>query len=165
MKVRYITTTVAALALAASAAVAIAATTTNPDHVGHHPAAATSAAATSDAATSDAGATTAQRLDNMRQMGKQQKSMHELHQKFMAATTPEERNALMPEHMKAMQQAMDMMQGMSGMHMMDDMKTDAIKMKMPSDMTLHHQMMEQRMEMMQTMMQMMLDRLPGATEK
>lgn len=28
------------------------------------------------------------------------KSMHEMHEKLMAAKTPEERNALMPQHLK-----------------------------------------------------------------
>jgi len=59
------------------------------------------------------------------------------------------------------------MSGM-GMGMMGDMagmKDKSMKMKMPADMAVHHQMMEQRMEMMQTMMQMMMDRLPGAAEK
>ena len=40
------------------------------------------------------------------------KVMQEMHDKMMAAKTPEERNALMAEHMKAMQEGMGMMKGM-----------------------------------------------------
>lgn len=170
MKIRYTTLTVAALTLVTSLTVAAAAPgsdmATNTDHAAHHPA----------ATASESGAPSAQQLDTMRQMASQQKSMQEMHQKFMAATTPEERQALMPEHMKAMQEGMDMMQGMSGMGggkgmgmgmgMMQQGTSGANKgMGMMGDMAAHHQMMEQRMTMMQTMMQMMMDHLPGATEK
>jgi hypothetical protein len=86
----------------------------------------------------------------MDQMEGPMKTMQEMHQKFMAAKTPEERNALMPEHMKATKEAMRMIQGMSGIG---------------GDMAAYHQMMEKRMEMMQSMMQMMMDRLPGTIEK
>ena len=40
------------------------------------------------------------------------KSMHEMHEKLMAAKTPEERNALMPRHLKTMQNGMAMMEMM-----------------------------------------------------
>ncbi|WP_197893566.1 hypothetical protein [Variovorax sp. PBL-H6] len=40
--------------------------------------------------------------------------MHEMHQKMMAAKTPEERQALMAEHMQAMQGGMSMMCEMGG---------------------------------------------------
>ena len=40
-------------------------------------------------------------------------AMHEMHQKMAAAKTPEERQALMSEHMKAMHEGMGMMRGMS----------------------------------------------------
>lgn len=77
------------------------------------------------------------------QMEKQMKSMHEMHEKFMGAKTPEERQALMDEHMKSMQ---------SGMAMMKDMGSGKSGMSggMP---------MQMRMEMMETMMQMMMDRM------
>jgi hypothetical protein len=39
--------------------------------------------------------------------------MHEMHQKMAAAKTPQERQALMSEHMKAMHEGMGMMRGMN----------------------------------------------------
>ena len=91
------------------------------------------------------------------------KAMHDMHQKMMGAKTPEERQALMADHMKAMQDGMAMMkekhggmQGMQGMAGMGDGKG------MPADMTKRHQMMSDPMAMMQTMMDMMADRMPAA---
>ena len=111
-------------------------------HKGHHPAGAASAPA-SKAMPSKAG-------PEMARMESQTKAMREMHDKMMAAKTPEERNALMAEHMKAMQEGMTMMNGMSPGGMAG----------LKGDMAAHRQTMEKRMEMMQTMMQMMLDRLP-----
>lgn len=84
-------------------------------------------------------------------MDKQMQVMREMHEKMMRAKTPEERNALMAEHMKTMQEGMNMMGGMAG-HGMGGMRG-----QMKGDMTTQHQMMEKRMEMMQSMMQMMMD--------
>ena len=83
------------------------------------------------------------------------KAMQEMHDKMMAAKTPEERNALMAEHMKTMQDGMAMMSGMSSGATGD----------MPGDAGMRNQMMEKRMDMMQTMMQMMMDRMPAAPAK
>lgn len=89
----------------------------------------------------------------------------------MAAKTPEERKALMGDHMKAVQDGMSMMgkmgsmgamSGMGDMKGMGGMGADAKKGGMSMDMMAHHDMMEKRMEMMTTMMQMMMDRLPTA---
>ena len=63
---------------------------------------------------------------------------------IMAAKTPEERAALMQEHMKAMQ---------DGMAMMGQMRASTA-----ADMAMDHDMMYRRMDMMETMMQMMMDR-------
>ena len=68
-----------------------------PDHAAHHPA--------------DAAATPAPSTDRY---AAQMKTMQEMHQKMMAAKTPEERAALMQEHMKAMQGGMSMMCRMGG---------------------------------------------------
>ena len=96
------------------------------------------------------------------------KAMQEMHQKMMGAKTPEERQALMAEHMKAMQGGMAMMKemhgmpgmgapgGMAGMAGMGDGKG------MPMDMAKRHQMMTDHMAMMQMMMTMMADRMPPA---
>ena len=111
-------------------------------HKGHHPAGSASAAA----AQPMPGKTTPE----MARMANHMKAMREMHDKMMAAKTPEERQALMAEHMKTMQDGMAMMKGMGGMG-----NTKGL----PSDMGQRHTMMEQRMDMMQTMMEMMTDRL------
>ena len=49
----------------------------------------------------------------MAQMDSQMRAMQEMHDKMMAAKTPEERSALMAEQMKTMQNGMTMMNGMS----------------------------------------------------
>jgi hypothetical protein len=88
----------------------------------------------------------------MARMDAQMKTMGAMHDKMMAAKTPEERNALMAEHVKIMREGMSMMNGMSPGGMGG----------MKGDMAARHQMMEQRMNMMQSIMQMMMDRLPAA---
>jgi hypothetical protein len=86
----------------------------------------------------------------------QMKAMEEMHAKMLAAKTPEERQALMADHMKVMRDGMAMMgqmrsgkpgTGMGGMGMegMGAMHGD-------------HEMMPVRMDMMEHMMQMMMDR-------
>ena len=92
-------------------------------------------------------------------MANQMKAMQEMHDKMMAAKTPEERSALMAEHMKTMQEGMGMMKGMGGMGGMGGPKSP------PTTMTERQTMMEQRMDMMQTMMEMMVDRLPQTPAK
>lgn len=91
--------------------------------------------------------------DPMAGMDAQMKTMRDMHEKMMAAKTPEERNAMMAAHMKSMKDGMAMMKGMSGMS------------GMSSDMGSRHQTMEKRMEMMQSMMEMMMDRMPAAPGK
>ena len=96
------------------------------------------------------------------------KAMQEMHQKMISAKTPEERNALMADHMKAMQGGMSMMKGMGAMDgkgSMEGMGAMADAKGMPADMAKHHKMMEQRMSMMQMMMEMMMDRMPPASMK
>ena len=99
------------------------------------------------------------------------KAMREAREKMRAAKTPEERKALMGDHMKAMQDGMSMMEKMNSMGdmpEMGDMKgmsgkgPDAKKGGMSMDMMGHHEAMQKRMEMMTTMMQMMMDRMPVA---
>jgi hypothetical protein len=70
----------------------------------------------------------------------QMKRMQEMHQKMMAAKTPEERQALMAEHMKAMQ---------GGMSMMCETSAGS------------NDMMKRCMEMKDVTMQMMMDREPS----
>ncbi len=69
--------------------------------------------------------------------------MQRMHEKMMAAKTSAERNALMAEHMQAMQEGMTAMQHMDHGHAQTGMSQDA---------------MHQHMQMMTMMMQMMMDR-------
>jgi hypothetical protein len=78
--------------------------------------------------------------------------MREMHEKMMAAKTPEQRKAMMAEHMKVMQ---------GSMKMMGDMTPDGAS-AMKCDMGAHQRQMEKRMEMMQSMMQMMMDQMAAA---
>ena len=94
--------------------------------------------------------------ERMAAMDGQMKTMRDMHTKMMNAKTPEERQALMGEHMKAMQGGMGMMKGMSGM---GDAKS------MPADMAQRQPMMTQHMAMMQMMMDMMSQRMPPASGK
>jgi hypothetical protein len=136
------------LALALFAAGAPSWAAQHDQHKAHHPAGPASAATSKPMP----GKTTPE----MARMANQKKAMQEMHDKMMAAKTPEERSALMAEHMKTMQDGMDMMKGMGGM---------AGPKSPPSSMTERQTMMEQRMDMMQTMMEMMVDRLPAAPAK
>ena len=99
--------------------------------------------------------------DHLAHMDTQIKSMQAMHDKMMSAKTPEERNKLMAEHMKSMQDGMKMMEGMAsaGMAGMQGMHGGM------GGMGAHHAMMEKRMAMMQTMMKMMMDRLPDPSKK
>jgi len=118
-------------------------------------AACTTAPATPMGTTSAAGMGTP---DHMAKMDMQMKAMREMHEKMMNAKTPDERNKLMAEHMKTMQDGMAMMGGMPGAGM-GDMKG------MQGNMGAQRQMMAKRMEMMQSMMQMMMDRMPASPAK
>ena len=95
---------------------------------------------------------------SMATMEPRMKAMHEMHHKVMTAKTPEERQMLMADHMKAMQGGMAMMNDMSAMPGMGGM---AEGKGMPDDMAKHHQMMAQRMDSIQMMMDMMMQRMPN----
>ena len=94
--------------------------------------------------------------ERMAAMDGQMKTMRDMHTKMMNAKTSEERQALMGEHMKAMQGGMGMMKGMDGM---GDSKA------MSADMAQRQPMMTQHMAMMQMMMDMMSQRMPPASGK
>ena len=134
-----------AIAIAATGAQAWAAN--DAQHDPHHPAGSASAP--------KAKAIPGKSNPAMTRMDGQMKAMQEMHDKMMAAKTPEERNAMMAEHMKTMQDGMAMMNGMSPGGMAG----------MQGDAATRNQMMEKRMEMMESMMQMMMDRLPAAPAK
>jgi len=102
--------------------------------------------------------------DHLAHMDMQTKTMQAMHEKMMSAKTPEERNKLMVEHMKSMQDGMKMMEGMASPGM-QGMQGGMSGMGGMGGMGAHHAMMEKRMAMMQTMMKMMMDRLPDALKK
>lgn len=134
--------------LAATAALGLAGCAqTPPGHSAHHPGA--------------SAAAPAQPMP-MARMDEHMKAMRVMHDRMARAKTPEERNALMAEHHKLMQEGMGMMGGMGpgGMGgMMGNMQGPG------GDPAARQQMMEKRMEMMQSMMQMMMDRLPPVPAK
>jgi hypothetical protein len=95
------------------------------------------------AATSSAESPTPGQMDSM------MKSMQEMHDRMMAARTPEERSKLMQEHMKVMQDGMGMMGRMHG---------GQGGMRMGGGMSMGPEMTRKRMDMMEMMMKMMMDR-------
>ena len=139
------------VALALVAVSAITWSAQDDQHQAHHPAG--SAPAPTSKTMSGKPSLEIARMDT------QMKAMGAMHDKMMAAKTPEERNALMAEHMQAMQDGMTMMNAMAarGASVKGGMAGG-----MQGDMAAHHQMMDKRMEMMQATMQMMMDRLPAA---
>ncbi len=136
---------------------------TDAEHVQHHPTESAKKA-------SKAAATKPKSMvkESMAAMDSKMKVMREMHEKMMAAKTPEERKTLMADHMKAMQDGMNMMGSMASMGGMKDMggmDSGVNKGGMSMDTMEHHEMMEKRMEMMTSMMQMMMDRLPDVPAK
>ncbi|MDO9461243.1 MAG: hypothetical protein Q7N95_14195 [Alphaproteobacteria bacterium] len=104
---------------------------------------------------SAAGMGTAQ---HMAKMDMQMKTMHEMHIKMTNAKTPAERQALMADHMKAMQGGMGVMKDMPGMGGMSGMGGPK---GMSPEMAERHKMMMQHMTMMKMMMDMMAQRMPS----
>ena len=119
------------------------------EHQEHHPEGAAPATAAKKAPGPSIGP------EKMAAMDQRMKDMQEKQEKMMSAKTPEERQALMAEHMKMMQDGMAMMKQMGGMSKMGGMQGG----KGMGGMSERHQMMEKRMEMMESMMQMMMDRM------
>jgi hypothetical protein len=123
------------LAATLAVALSLSACTTamrHQHHAAHHPPAAAAPADRADA---------------------QMKAMQEMHQKMAAAKTPEERQALMAEHMKTMQGGMSMMceMGAGGTGMGMGMASGAGS----------NDMMQRCMDMRNMTMQMMMDREAG----
>lgn len=100
--------------------------------------------------------------ERMAAMEVQMKTMHDMHIRMKNAKTPEERQALMADHMKAMQGGMGMMKGMSGMSGMGSMGGMGGQAGMPANMASHQKMMGQHMSMMEMMLDMMQQRMPAA---
>ncbi len=145
-----------------------AAAQTAAEHAQHHPEGSASAPA------QPASGTPQQQLSAM---DKQLQLMRDMSRKLADAKTPQERQAVMTEHHKTMQDSMKLMGQMQGMQQagMDMMGMMAGGAGMPGKtatspspgtgpqmmggMMQRHVMMEKRMEMMESMMQMMMDRL------
>ncbi|VVE02940.1 hypothetical protein PHO31112_02231 [Pandoraea horticolens] len=148
---------IATAALLSASALAQTAPTAaaDQDHAAHHPAD-VSASAPSTPPTKAGPKAASKRskaasAPSTAQMDAMMKSMQEMHDKMMAARTPEERQALMNEHMKTMQEGMSMMGQMHGgkgtMGPGGGMGTGT-----------GPDAMNKRMDMMEMMMQMMMDR-------
>jgi hypothetical protein len=93
------------------------------------------------------------------------KRMRDIHEQMMAASTPEERAALMHEGRTSMQHGMAMMKQMrmgmvSGMPMENHMGGMGMAQGMPMDCTGE----DRRMEMMDAMMQLMIDQQAPAQQ-
>lgn len=127
----------------------------------------------------------------MSAMDRQLQLMRDMSRKLADAQTPQERQALMAEHHKTLEDGMQMMERMQGMSMAGmDMTGRAMVMgdaqmpggtatppsartsgaaapasgmgpQMMGHMMQRHAMMEKRMEMMHAMLQMMMDRMPA----
>jgi hypothetical protein len=142
------------------------------DHDVHHPAA-SAAQGVAQAQKAPQGMGISGTTPGPSGYAEQMRAMQAMHDKMLAAKTPEERNALMAEQMKLMQDGMAMMGGMGmGMGMGIGMGMGGGAMAggnrpgadpaQPGDMASRQQMIEQRMDMMQSMMQMMMDRMAPA---
>ena len=141
-------TTLALTAALAFASTSAWATNHEPDHSAHHPGVPSATPAP------DSGATVPPQV-----MQKQMQAMKAMHEKMMNAKTPEERSALMAEHMQTMRDGMGMMQKMGQSGGMGGMGAPKGGKAMACDMHESHRMMGMRMEMMESMMQMMMDRM------
>jgi hypothetical protein len=141
-------TSLASLLFAALAACAQAPV----DHAAHHPSGAASAPLAMP--------------DHAAQMDSHMKAMREMHDR-LARATPQERQVLMAEHMKLMQDGMALMGSMKGMGMGMGTGTGDMKSAPPSgaDIAVRQDLMAKRMDMMQSMMQMMMDRMAAPTSK
>lgn len=153
---RFHTMSAIAIACALVLTSACAVAQTDAEHAAHHPA---SSASKPMPKASKPMAPSSAAKEAMGGMDSSMTAMQGMHEKMMAAKTPQERNALMADHMKAMQDGMAVMGKMNGMANMTGMGEKSM------DMMGHHQMMEKRMDMMTTMMQMMMDRMPEPATK
>jgi hypothetical protein len=122
------------------------------DHAAHHPASAAPA--------------TQAKPDHAAHMDSHMKAMRDMHDK-MARATPQERESLMADHMKLMQDGMAMMDGMKGMGMGRETGMGDMPAGPPgaADIAARQDQMAKRMEMMHSMMQMMMDRMVPPASK
>ncbi len=127
------------------------------EHNDHHPtdAGAPAATATTAAPAPAAALPSPDQASSggMAAIDRQMQAMQAMHEKMAAAKTPQERQALMAEHMKTMQDGMRMMASMHGQAALGQPSADMMNMQRDP------QMLEKRMSMMESMMQMMVDRM------
>ena len=126
------------------------------EHKEHHPEGAAPATAAKKAPGQSIGP------EKMAAMDQRMKDMQAMHEKMMSAKTPEERQALMAEHMKMMQDGMAMMKEMHGKQGMSGMTSMGDGPVMQAEMAKRRQMMTDHMAMMQMMMDMMTQRMPAS---
>ncbi|MBF23943.1 MAG: hypothetical protein CML18_10255 [Pusillimonas sp.] len=143
-----------------SSASALAVAQTAAEHNAHHP------GVTATGGTSASTQTDVDPALLEKQMDKHMQTMRAFHEKLQKAS-PDERQALMSEHHKLMQEGMKMMgmasAGMQGMGMNGGMHPQTGEKTSTESSAAHHTMMLKRMDMMQSMMQMMMDRMPAPT--
>jgi hypothetical protein len=128
MSSRYFIAVVSTAALAVPLCALAAEPAKADEHAGHHPESAASAPPPAAA------------------MDGQMEAMRLMHDKMMNAKTPEERRALMADHMKAMQGGMQTMNGTSASG--GSMGAKGARKPSPADLARRQQMMERRMDMM-----------------
>jgi hypothetical protein len=117
----------------------------------------TKAPATNPAATAQSGSSM-NIGSQMAQMDEHMQMMKTLHEKKMAATTPEARRIVTERQGEEMQACMGMMNQMHGGEMMGGAGGGMMVQKgTPPDATAQMQMVQKRMDMMQMMMQTMMD--------
>ena len=120
------------------------------EHAAHHPPGASAAAPSSRAPSKATPKSAAKASAQTRtQLNTKMKSMQEMHDKMMAAKTPEERQALMGDHIKTMQDGMAALGQMKG--------------AVGGGMSSSSDMMNHRMDMLEMMVQMMMDRESART--
>jgi ATP-dependent Lon protease len=95
-------------------------------------------------------------MDMMKNMDAQLDAMKDMHQKMTAAKTDAERQILMKDHLKIMQDGM----GMMSKHNEDGMHCLSAASHGKHSSRKHRQLMDKQMKMMQSMMQMMKDGMP-----
>lgn len=128
---------------------------TDAEHTQHHPNTTAAGQPSSKKANSMTKSAETEKMAGM------QNKMKEMHEKMMNAKSPDERKALMVEHMNTMKDGMAMMSMTSGFGMagMPDKKP------LTANLAQRQQMMEMRMGMMESMMQMMMDQMPQSDAK
>ncbi len=114
----------------------------------HHPESASATAKAAPKAPTKAASqnTPKENKNQVAKMDAQMKAMRDMHEKMKSAKTPEQRQALMDEHHKAMRNGMSMMNSM--------MAKDSTDKQARSP-----EMMQKQMDMMQMMTEMMKDQM------